>query len=194
MGNGPTDQDYLVHYQLADHAIWWAKGQLWTATNWALALLALVVGTATALREPFRWAETWPFVLLALGVAAGASWYLTRLHYDAARARQNNEHIRNRVRGLAAVYESLPQHGKPQEDASRGVEFVVVLLLVIAVGFGLAVHLLTRSASSSITAALVLWLVAVVALSLCVRRANRERANHRKTCEKCQGHKTTART
>jgi len=168
--NEPSEGDVHTLYLAAHHDIWWAKEHVWTATNWALALLGVLV-SAAALLYPgsMTWANTWPFAVLSALLSTAASGYLARLHYDIVRARRDAAFIRERRKPLDALYHALPKHRETTSDAHRGLLFLAALVALIALALGLTLYVLTRSARLALAAGLVELLLSFFFLFLGVR-------------------------
>ncbi|UCC83128.1 MAG: hypothetical protein JSW46_19610 [Gemmatimonadota bacterium] len=152
----PSEADLHLMYQIAHHDIWWAKTQVWTTTNWALALLGAIVGIGALAYKPegMVLSDTWHLVALSFVVALAGAAYLARLHYDLVRARRVTLALRQQRPELDALVSGLPIIGKGGSVATRGVWFTVVLLTILALGLGIATYLLGRETALSVVATL----------------------------------------
>ena len=152
-----NQSDLHALFQTAHHDLWWAKGQLWTAANWTLVLLTAVVGVGQLLypNAATDLSTTWPLALLIAAIAFSSAWYLSRLQGDIVRARSEITFLRGKSRGLDTLPSALPTAGGSAPDRTRGISFVIALLAVVAVAFGLALIVLTQRAVYGVVAFIV---------------------------------------
>lgn len=171
MTNGWTEGDIHLVNQVAHHDLWWAKGHLWTATNWALALLTALVGVGGLLLDyqSTSLVQTWPLVLLSTIVTLAATGYLARLHYDVLRARRIIAHLRELRPELDALDRSLPvQPAVP--DTLRGLVFVGALVLAVSVALGISLYVFTKSCWLASGSVMVNMLAGVVFVWFAVKK------------------------
>jgi len=139
-GRAPNDEDRFALYAHAHADLWWAKTQEWNVANWALLLIAGIVGTCraivpTAELSPSR---TWVFAVLVLGVGVAAGWYLASLHADIVHSRKVYRALEKQT-GVGQLRALIPKRAGEDTDRARGSGF----LYVMCAGIGLAVTLAT---------------------------------------------------
>jgi len=160
----PTDPRVLTMYQMAHHDIWWAKTSLWRATNWALVLLAALVGVAKLFytRDQLAIETTWPLVVVAVLVGLAAGWYLARLHGDIVTSRSvvrnveshtGIQDLRNEIRS------EVRSARRVRSDSKRGIEFVIAMMIAISAATFVVVLYLTGDSgnAASFASRVLLW-------------------------------------
>jgi uncharacterized membrane protein YecN with MAPEG domain len=160
-------------FQIAHHDIWWAKGQMWSASNWAIALIGVVVGLGRLLNCPdqMEFKHTWPFLIIALFIAISAALYLARLHYDVMNARRNSRYLRRKARSLDKLIKTFPTHKRKNDDASRGIFFVCTLIFFIAIALGIATYVLATDLRLTFAFSIIELLAGAVFLCIAKKRA-----------------------
>lgn len=175
MTGWPSEGDAHLLYGAAHHDLWWAKGQLWTSTQWTIALFGVLVGAAGLVNGPTPLvdATTWPFGWLTTAIGFATVWYHGRLHSDIVRSRANTAFLRNFHPPLRDLFENLPKHGDVREDPYRGTPFVRCLQAGVAIGLGVALFALGWQPWIAVGFALQCFAWAIVALETQIQDAIR---------------------
>ena len=150
----PTDPGLFALYEHAHSDLWWAKTQEWNVANWALLLIAGVVGAARTILEGDLTPErTWGFALVIVLVGLAAGWYLGTLHAGIVHNRDVYRAIEKKV-GIKTLRTKLPQAAGEESDKERGSEFLYVMCigigLTVALGFAVLKHFRARLQSSRV--------------------------------------------
>ena len=158
--------------QIAHHDIWWAKSNLWSATNWAILLIAGVVGVAKLFHPdgPWTFSHSWRSVSLVVIISIAACWYLARLQHDIMANRLKARSIRAKDSALDAAFEDL---NGPCSDCTRGNGFVLAMAFTIGVVAGIATFFLTREDWLGCVVWLGTFLLACVCLGIEIERCLR---------------------
>jgi len=139
----PNDDDRFALYAHAHADLWWAKTQQWNAANWALLVIAGIVGAARSLIPsaevvPTR---TWPFVALVAVMGVAAGWYLSALHQNIVHSRKVYRAIEKET-GVGKLRTLIPKAAGEETDRERGSGFLYVMSAAIGLAAGLATQLL----------------------------------------------------
>jgi hypothetical protein len=172
MANNWTEGDLHLMYQVAHHDLWWAKGHLWTAANWALALLAALVGVGGLLLDHrnLSLSQTWPLLVLSAIVALAAIGYLARLHYDIIKARRITTFIREVRPELEAIVNKSLSIRPATPDTRRGLFFVGALIFAVSAGLAISWYVFSRDYCLASASFLGNSLAGVVFLCLAVKK------------------------
>lgn len=147
-------------YAAAHHDIWWAKGALWTATQWSLGLQAVVVGAAGTSRDlPAPPESVRGFVVMSVVIAILTLWYQARMHADVIRNRFNADFIRAHDPKMDALYSRLQRRDDAASHTYRGLAFVIFLMLMVANALGLSEYILVGRLLNAIILGIVACLV-----------------------------------
>ena len=142
----PNDDDRFALYAHAHADLWWAKTQEWNAANWALLLIAGIVGAARAIipSSEFTPEHTWAFAGLAVAVGLAAGWYLGGLHADIVHSRKVYRALEKQT-GVGQLRTLIPQRAGMETDRERGSGFVYVMSAGIGLAVALGIQLLAFS-------------------------------------------------
>lgn len=165
----PTDEDRFALYAHAHSDLWWAKTQEWNAANWALLLIAGIVGAARTVipDSELGLLRTWAFLGLVLVVGLAAGWYLASLHANIVHSRKVYRALEKQT-GVGQLRALIPKVAGEETDQERGSGFLYVMCAGIGLAVALGVLLLGASTTLSIIAG---SLVGVLDIALVARVA-----------------------
>ena len=170
MSTTPSEGDDHALFGAAHADVWWAKGQQWNTTNWAVALLVGLAGLNQFLdsADPSRFADLarWLQVVVAFGAAA----YIARLHYDMIRSRHTIAKLRERRPGLINPLLSKGQRRHPIVEEVRGASFPLLQIASISLTFTLCAYSVNGASIWSISMGVV-HLVAGLIFIVCSRES-----------------------
>src|SRR5712664_2048596 len=115
----PDNEDRFALYHHAHADIWWAKTQEWNVSNWALLLMAGIVGAGRIIASDLSPSRTWIFAGLVLSVGLAAGWYLASLHSDIVDNRKVYRALESQT-GIAQLRSHIPQRAGEASDRERG--------------------------------------------------------------------------
>ena len=172
----------IAAHAVAHHDIWWAKSAMWSSATSAILLIAAFVSVDQIVQQRAsgdQWVG-WRLFPLVVLVTVLCHWYLVNLHRFVVTNRRNARRLRVGT-NLEQVYDQLLGQSGPCSDASRGCEFLLVMMLAISVAAGIATYLLTNEKSLGAAVWYVTWLAGVSRLALIVNRALGEIIHSRKS-------------
>ncbi len=143
MTRQPNDDDRFALYAHAHEDLWWAKTQEWNVANWALLLIAGIVGVARTLIPTSELVpgRTWVFAALVLSVGVGAGWYLASLHANIVHSRKVYRALETQT-GIGQLRALIPKGAGEETDRERGSGFLYVMCVGLSLAVALGVLLL----------------------------------------------------
>ncbi len=158
--NGEDRENARLIAQFAHDDIWWYRSNQWNAVNWALVLMAAVVGFARMFVQEadLTFGNTWHFAALECVVAVGSCWYLAHLHSETIETRRLMRKA-SRWSGAEQLRVRIWQRTYEHTDHRRGVFLILVMDAAISVAVGATVAYLTRVYWSGAVAGVVAYLI-----------------------------------
>jgi len=148
-----TPGDYQTLFMKAHGDIWWARSLQWSATNWAVAILAGLSGVSKLLDASDPGRSTAFAGRLQVATAILGAVYIARLHYDVVHAQRSMHRIRLDHPGLQdPLSDQLPPHHTARNDL-RGAIFPLALIMGISIVLGLTSYGVSSNARWAVMAA-----------------------------------------